>query len=200
VETYTVSLIIDGVELTDEVLVDLFAAIDDVVPSSIAGTVKITAPVEAPDDEAAAFDLIDQVHAVLPRATAVRLDQDLVAIPDIAERIGRTRESVRLLVDGKRGPGGFPAPSGTVGDAIRVWPWALVVDWFRTALDQDLGERGISPETAALVDACLAGKRRPSFAHRAQVEWTSVRSAAATVTTTSYEVTSARWAVAALSS
>lgn len=169
-QTYTVSVVLGNVELTDEVLDDLFARIDDVVPSAIDGAVKVTAPVEASDDESAAFQLVDRVQAALPRAVALRLDQDLVSVTDIAERTGRTRESVRLLVDGKRGPGGFPTPVGSVGDAIRVWPWAVVAGWFRTALSEDLDERGVSPETAALVDACLAGKRRPVFAHRAQVQ------------------------------
>lgn len=161
-EHYTISLILENVELTDDVLEELFAAIEDVVPSSIGGVVKITAPVEASDDESAAFQLVDEIQAVLPDAAPVRLDQDLVAIPDIAERTGRTRESIRLLVDGKRGPGGFPTPVGTVGDAIRVWPWAVVVEWFRTALGEDLEERGVSPAAAAVVDACLAGERRPN--------------------------------------
>lgn len=197
--TYTVSLILENVELTDEVLDDLFAAIEDVVPSSIDRIVKVTAPVEATDDETAAFHLVDQLQAVLPQAVPVRLDQDLVSISDIAERTGRTRESVRLLVDGKRGPGEFPAPVGSVGDAIRVWPWALVVDWFRTALSEDLGERGVTPETAALLDACLAGKRRPLFAHRTHVAWTPFWSAPAKVVATSYEVPTTRRTLVALS-
>ena len=160
-ETYTVSVVLENVELTDEVLDALFTAIEDVVPSSIDGVVKITAPVAAVDDESAAFHLVDEIQRAIPGARALRLDQDLVSIPDIAERARRTRESVRLLADGKRGPGGFPSPVGSVGDAIRVWPWAAVADWFRTSLHEDLGERGITPETAALVDACLAGHLAP---------------------------------------
>jgi hypothetical protein len=199
VQTYTVSVVLGNVELTDEVLDDLFARIDDVVPSAIDGAVKVTAPVEASDDESAAFQLVDRVQAALPRAVALRLDQDLVSVSDIAERTGRTRESVRLLVDGKRGPGGFPTPVGSVGDAIRVWPWAVVAGWFRTALSEDLDERGVSPETAALVDACLAGKRRPVFAHRAQVQWTRTPQAAAKVVATSYGVATTRRTLVALS-
>lgn len=160
-DIYTASVVLENVELTDKVLGDLFTTIDDVVPSSIDGVVKVTAPIEASDDVLAAFQLVDQVQAAIPGAVPVRLDQDLVSISDIAERTGRTRESVRFLVDGKRGPGGFPAPVGSVGDAIRVWPWAAVADWFRTSLDEDLGERGVSPEAAAVVDACLAGKLPP---------------------------------------
>ena len=197
-KTYTVSVIVEGVVLTDPVLDVLFTAIEDVVPSSIDNVVKVTAPVEAADDESAAFHLIDQVQAVLPQAIPLRLDQDLVSISDIAERTGRTRESIRLLVDGKRGPGVFPAPVGSVGDAIRVWPWAVVADWFSASLGEDLGERGVSPETAALVDACLAGKRKPMFAHRTQVSWAPTRVVRTKVVATSYEVATTRKTLVAL--
>jgi hypothetical protein len=159
VETYTISVVLNNVDLTDDVLDALFAELEDAVPSSVSGVVRVTAPVEATDDESAAFHLIEKLQAVLPNAVLVRLDQDLVSIPDIAERTGRSRESVRQLVDGKRGPGSFPSPIGTVGDAIRVWPWALVLAWFRDVLGEDLGERGVAPQVAAVVDACLAGRR-----------------------------------------
>lgn len=154
-DTYIVSIVLEDIDFSDDVLDVLFAKLEDAVPSSVNGVVKLTAPVEAADDESAAFHLIDQVHGLLPGATAVRLDQDLVAIPDIAERTERSRESVRLLVDGKRGPGDFPGPVGAVGDAIRVWPWAIVLDWFRDSMHEDLGQRGVSPQAAALVDAYL---------------------------------------------
>lgn len=173
--TYTVSLIVENVELTDAVIDSLITAIEDVVPSAVGGVLKITAAVTAPDAETAAFHLVDQVATALPEAVPTRLDQDLVSITDIAERTDRTRESIRLLVDGKRGPGGFPAPVGTVGDSIRVWPWSVVVDWFRDCLGFDLGERGVDPAAAALVDACLAGKRRSHFAHRQEISWTPHR-------------------------
>ena len=38
---------------------------------------------------------------------------DLVWASEIAERLGRTRQSVDLLIKGQRGPGGFPAPTST---------------------------------------------------------------------------------------
>lgn len=183
--TYTVSLVLEGVALTDDVIDVLVDAIGDVVPAAVGGVVTVTAPIEAPSEESAAFALIERVRSVLPDAVVVRLDQDLVSIPDIAVRTGRTRESVRQLVDGKRGPGGFPAPVGTVGDSIRVWPWAVVADWFRVALGEELGEYGVSPETAALVDAYLVRERRRRSG-RATSTWTvgdrSAREASVPVT------------------
>lgn len=158
--TFNVSLVIDGLELTDQNLDRLFEILPDAVPASIGGLVTVSAPVGATDAESAALALVDTIAAVFPEAIAVRLDQDLVSIPDIAERTERSRESIRLLVDAKRGPGNFPAPVGTVGDGIRVWPWAAVADWFTNSYDEDLGERGVLPEIAAIVDACLAARRR----------------------------------------
>lgn len=169
--TYNVSVVLEGVELTDATLDRLFSTLPDAVPADIAGLVTVTASIDASDPEAAAFALVDALHRAVPAAVAVRLDQDLVAIPDIAERTERTRESVRLLVEGKRGPGAFPLPVGTVGDGIRVWPWASVLDWFRNAYGVDLGERGIPPEVAAVVDSCLGARRR--LTNHTQVAWAS---------------------------
>lgn len=154
---YTVAVVVEGVELSDDVLDALLRAMPDVVPSAANGVVTVSAPVEAGDPVEAAVSLIEDLRAVLPAARVLRLDQDLVSISDIARRTGRSRESVRLLVDGARGPGGFPGPTGVAGDGIRIWPWAVVTDWFRAAHIQELGEYGIPPAAAAAVDAWLAG-------------------------------------------
>lgn len=168
--TFNVSLVLENVELTDENLDRLFEALPDAVPAEIGGLVTISSPVDAPNAEAAAFSLVDLIGEVIPDAIAVRLDQDFVSVPDIAERTGRSRESVRLLVEGKRGPGGFPGPVGTVGDGIRVWPWAMVVEWFKAQYGHDLGERVVPPEVAAVIDACLAA-RMHHLAHRSHMTW-----------------------------
>jgi hypothetical protein len=47
----------------------------------------------------------------------------------IAERTDRTRESVRLLISGDRGPGGFPAPLAWVDAKTRLWRWSDVERW-----------------------------------------------------------------------
>lgn len=159
-KTYTVSVVCQGVALSDEVLERLFNALGDVVPAERDGTVIITAQVEdSPDDLSAAMFLVEAIMDALPEAFVLRLDQDLVSVSDIAARTGRSRESVRLLVDGKRGPRGFPAPVGTVGDGIRVWPWASVLAWLRDKLGENLDEEAVSQESAALVDGSLAFAR-----------------------------------------
>lgn len=55
---------------------------------------------------------------------------------EIAERTGRTRESVRLLIGGDRGPGGFPAPVTYFRSRQRMWRWQEVAVWFAESLDE----------------------------------------------------------------
>ena len=61
---------------------------------------------------------------------AVGIDsEDLVTLAGIAEKTSRSRESVRLLSLGKRGPGGFPA--AVYSDSGRsLYSWAAVRNWF----------------------------------------------------------------------
>lgn len=161
---FNISLVVDGLELTDTNLDRLFGMLPDALPAMIGGVTTIASPIEAVDAKAAAMKLVDTIEAAFPELIVVRVDQDLVSIPDVADRLGRSRESIRLLVEGKRGPGGFPAPIGVVGDGIRVWPWSSVAEWFASSMDVNLDERLISPETAAEVDAVLAGRRRRGLA------------------------------------
>lgn len=164
-KVFNVSLVLENVELTDQDVARIFEALPDAVPAQIGGVVTVTSPVEAGNAEGAAFRLVDAVGTALPHSVASRLDQDLVSIPGIAERTDRSRESIRLLVEGKRGPGGFPSPVGTVGDCTRIWPWAVVLEWFANKLGEDLGELAVPPDVAAVVDACLA-TRKQHFVHR----------------------------------
>jgi len=54
---------------------------------------------------------------------------ELVWASEIAERTGRTRQSVDQLIKGQRGPGGFPSPAS---HATRnpLWRWSEVETWF----------------------------------------------------------------------
>ncbi|MGH3751148.1 MAG: hypothetical protein ACRDRP_00345 [Pseudonocardiaceae bacterium] len=44
------------------------------------------------------------------RVLRVQADDDWLTASEIAERAGRSRQSVALLARGERGPGDFPAP------------------------------------------------------------------------------------------
>jgi hypothetical protein len=70
------------------------------------------------------------------RAVAVEHD-DAVTLSDAAQRLGRrTAESLRLLAEGKRGPGGFPLPIADTGK-VRVYSWTEITQWLRDSLGED---------------------------------------------------------------
>lgn len=55
--------------------------------------------------------------------------EDLVTLSEIAARSGRSRESIRLLIAGERGPGNFPAPASHLRERNRLWRWSDVAEW-----------------------------------------------------------------------
>jgi len=59
---------------------------------------------------------------------------DLVTASEIARRVERSRESIRLLVHGERGPGGFPAPVANLTKTSPIWRWSDVSAWFSEKL------------------------------------------------------------------
>ncbi len=84
---------------------------------------------EAPTLGEAVRSAIEQVESV-PGLTALRVEpDDLVTMKEIAERMGRSRESVRLLIKGARGPGGFPPPVSHLKARSRLWRWSEVAAW-----------------------------------------------------------------------
>jgi hypothetical protein len=76
--------------------------------------------------------IVAAVHAIESVGLAVvgLKSDDLVSAKEIAGRLGRTYESVRLLAGGQRGPGGFPAPLSDGQWAL--YSWAEIADWFAT--------------------------------------------------------------------
>lgn len=90
---------------------------------------------DLPRYEDAVLSALRDLRVVFPEASLIEVRPDaLVTLDDIAQRTGRTHESVRLLVKGKRGPGGFPAPAGGGRrQRSKVWRWYEVERWFEEA-------------------------------------------------------------------
>jgi len=96
---------------------------------------------EAPTLADAIVTAIDQVESAVPGLQVVRVEPDeLVNAAAIAARTRRTRESIRLLIDHRRGPGNFPAPIGWLNPKTRLWRWSDVTRWF-AEFDKVPGER-----------------------------------------------------------
>jgi hypothetical protein len=80
---------------------------------------------------------------------------DLVTASEIAKRLGRSRESVRLLAAGKRGDGSFPAPVTHALERNRLWHWADLLEWADKGSERERGE-------ARFIAALNAGLERAS--------------------------------------
>jgi hypothetical protein len=131
------SLVIEGADiLTRESLDALFeAGCDDATFGAVDSAQYVDFSRQAPSLEAAIPGAIDQVEKAIPGARVIRVEpDDLVTAAEIGQRLGRTRESVRLLISGRRGPGGFPPPSSHLKARGRLWRWAEVDAWAKEAI------------------------------------------------------------------
>lgn len=125
---HTFTLILDGP--VDDRLEDLFeAGCDDATFGKVDGVAYADFDRDARTFAEAVLSALQAVESVRGlRVLRVEPD-DLVTQAEIAERLGRSRESVRLLVTGQRGSGGFPAPVSHARARARLWRWSDVAGW-----------------------------------------------------------------------
>jgi hypothetical protein len=94
---------------------------------------KVTVQRRADSLPQAVISAVDHLEAA--GLTPVRVcDSDWVTLGHIAERIGRSREIVRLWSIGEYGPGGFPPPLNP-GRDTRFYSWTEVATWLRRHTD-----------------------------------------------------------------
>lgn len=138
--TYEFTLIVDGADLQSDASVDalLAAGCDDALVRRTDGVQHVDFSREAASLEAAVAGAVREIESVAGARVVRIADAGLVSMADIAERTGRTRESVRLLVAGDRGPQGFPAPVTSPTARYRLWRWSDVRRWFAEALGQEI--------------------------------------------------------------
>jgi predicted DNA-binding transcriptional regulator AlpA len=127
---YEFTLVVEGDVEKDEHLDALFEAGCDDATFGIVDDVGYADFIrEAPSIGEAVRSAIDQIESV-PGLRVLRAEpDDLVTMREIAERLGRSRESVRLLIKGDRGPGGFPPPVSHLKARSRLWRWSEVAAW-----------------------------------------------------------------------
>lgn len=100
------------------------------------GIGRIVVAREASSLLAAVVVAVRDVEAVGLRAMRVE-DAGWVTLAEVADRIGRARETVRLWSIGKVGPGGFPPPVNPTG-STSFYSWVEVAGWLRERLGLDL--------------------------------------------------------------
>ncbi|MDR0285989.1 MAG: hypothetical protein LBI33_14040 [Propionibacteriaceae bacterium] len=111
------------------------AGLDDTVPEITAGSAVLHVARRCDSLVQAILTVVADIERAGFQATGID-SEDLVTLADIGEKTNRTRESVRLLAGGKRGPGGFPAPITDAGSRS-LYSWAAVREWFRTHYGPD---------------------------------------------------------------
>jgi len=151
-DTHEFTLLVRGADLLDDQNLDaLFeAGCDDATFAEQDGVFYANFHRDAGAFAEAVWSGLMAIESAVPSAVVFRVQGDeLVTAAVIAERTGRTRESIRLLIEAKRGPGGFPAPVSWVSGKTRLWEWEAVSRWFHMAL----GEEVAGEESAAFIAA-----------------------------------------------
>jgi len=152
-QTYTFVLLLQGGNPLEHLDALFEAGCDDAVFGRRNGVYFAEFDREAADFPEAVETAIQQVERAVLALSVVRVEPDeLVNASAIAERMGRTRESIRLLVEHRRGPGDFPPPVTWVASKHPLWRWSLVAQWFADRL----GESTETTTRSAFLAACNA--------------------------------------------
>lgn len=149
---YEFTLILDGARLLEEDAVDAFfdAGCDDATFGSVDGVVFADFIREGKSAATAILSAVGDVQKVAG-VRVRRIEPDtLVTASEIATRLGRSRESVRLWIEGSRGPGNFPPPLSHLKSRTRLWRWVEVEGWLKSF--QAVPEDGDALVVAALND------------------------------------------------
>lgn len=163
---FSFTLRLDATELPDALAAGLYAALPESTVSARNGEVFIELDRKGPtfaDSVVGAIEVIERLPLGL-RVAEIE-PEELVFASEIAQRTGRTRESVSLLIEGRRGPGSFPAPARTAG-GHKLWRWREAAAWF-TAYDRGQGAEAIErygAVVAAINGVLTAGRSMPQLA------------------------------------
>jgi len=133
--TFSFSLVLAGAaDLPEGVEDGLFeSGCDDALLGRRDGVMFLDFEREATSLMEAVLSAVADVHRARTGLFVARVEpDDLVAAAEIARRVRRTRESVRQLVHGERGPGEFPAPVANLTQRSPIWRWTEVASWFNT--------------------------------------------------------------------
>ena len=153
--THHFTLIVDGPDVQSGAVVDALyeAGCDD----ALIGRTDGVQYVEFDREAAGLVEAVLSAVADIERVDGVKVvritDAGLVSMADIAARTGRTREGVRLLVTGARGPGGFPPPVTDPRGRYRLWRWSEVERWLATSLGEETGR--LDDHVLAAISASL---------------------------------------------
>lgn len=162
--THTFTLIVEGPDLQSGELIDKVfeAGCDDALIGQVDGIQFADFDREANTLRDAVLSAVAELESI-EGVTVLRLaDAGLVSMADIAARTGRTRESVRLLITGERGPGGFPPPVTDPRSRYRLWRSDEVEVWLQRFLAAPFDDSAVD-RIRAVINASL--ELRNHWAH-----------------------------------
>jgi predicted DNA-binding transcriptional regulator AlpA len=160
--TGSFTLLVRG-EVSDDVIEQIYERADDFTVS--VGRDGSFARIGVDRDDDSVLEVIvaaiDDVEEAAPNLCVERVEPDeLVYASEIAERIGRSRQSVDHLIRGVRGPGDFPAPLSHASARNPLWRWSDVESWFASYEGRTVDERvQEQQDSIALVNAMLDLRR-----------------------------------------
>jgi hypothetical protein len=124
------SLVVEGFDpLNGEHMTNLFRVLPEVTASGWQGQTLMEFSLPGTNALSALRKARKDVEKSIPGARVISLAEDLVGVPDIASRSGRSEESIRQLVNGLRGPGNFPMARGVLRGGTKIWRWPDVAPW-----------------------------------------------------------------------
>jgi hypothetical protein len=111
---------------------------------------------EGGDALTAVVSAVEQIEAAGFHVTSV--GEDLVSVADIAERTGRSQQTVSAWITRVRGPGGFP---GSMIDRHwgAVYSWAEVTEWLARHRLADLDPPAVQVAAACATVSALLDAR-----------------------------------------
>jgi hypothetical protein len=138
-------------EPTDSELAELLAKGCDDATFGTEGPVPVVEfDREAPDLATAIVFAVRSLESA--GLTPVRVvDQDLLTLADIADRVGQSRESIRRYTLGTRGPGDFPSPINLSREGTTFYRWSEVAPWLRKHLGVDISDVNTTLVAANLI-------------------------------------------------
>lgn len=151
--TYEFTLVLSRADVMSDAAGDALydAGCDDATFGTVDGVAYATFNRDAAALAEALTSAIADVQRGVAGVRVVHVEPDeLVTMSEIADRTGRSRESVRLLTAGERGDGTFPAPTSHLRTRNRLWRWPEVARWFARH------DGSVAEPAAELVDTIAA--------------------------------------------
>ena len=144
------------------------AGCDDALLGIRNGAVYLDFDRSAPSLEDAVFSAIRQIESAPVGAKVRRVEpDDPVTAAEIARRVGKSREAVRLWIEGRRGKGNFPIPQTGLAGTTVLWSWVEVTRWLVETGAIQNPDAVSAAELVATLNRALEARDKPGLESQA---------------------------------